>query len=134
MDRLASRKLQISEESKVIYEKADEMYNKLVEEITNILATEYLENGKIDPVVSVVRFFKGKGAKGYDPIKDVIVDEVVVSEDENNHVFHCSYDIDGSNAVARFFVEKLKDGKDNSPPAALPKPEEDAILNLRARR
>lgn len=150
MDRLASRKLQLSELQGKTYENANRVFDEYQNEITFLLAQEYLEKGKIDPRVSVVKFLKEKGAKGFiqktDPedstgVREIInpVDGIAVIEEDEEFVFPCLVEINGVSVIIKFIVEKIKE-KDNTKktkekePVKNSKETTEHLMNFRTRR
>lgn len=118
MDRVSSRKLHLSEESGKVYDKANALFDEVSNEITSLLAQEYLETGKIDPAESVTAFLMKRGAKGFDANTNEESEKVVATEDNDNHIFLCSFLVDEESVVARFMIEKIKDA--TASPAAAP--------------
>ena len=143
MDRLSSRKLQLSEESGKVYEKANVLFDEWQNSVVFELAKCYLENGKIEPEKQVIEFLNGKGAKGFNTETNEPVEDIVMTEIPDEWLFPYSFEIDGTQTGCVLRIEKIKDPQPQqeigvqmgpSPQLSLEKVEVDPILRARMAR
>ena len=153
MDRIASRKLHLSPEQAGVYDKANKLFDEHQNDVTFMLAQEYLEKGKIDPKASVVEFLKKKGIKGYKIVRDEQdggtrevyepTDEINVEEEKDHFAFPCLIEVDNNPVVVKILVEKMKgkEDKESKESKETPKDEkssqpnsEEHLINWRSRR
>ena len=134
MDRLASRMIQLSEDSSKTYEDASKLCDKLKSDTTEYLSQYFLEYSVIPSVDDISAFIRTKCHGGFDPETKKVTDKIFFADSPTHFVFHISLDVDKQIALATFRIEKEKKTevaaakKDEAPAEVNP------VANLRGSR
>lgn len=135
MDRLASRMIQLSEDSTKTYQEATAACDKIKTDTTEYLSQYFLEHSVIPSVDDISAFIRTKCHGGFDPATKQPTDRINFVDTPTHFQFHISIEVDKQIALATFRIEKEKKSDDKNKAATPAVAEEvNPVSGLRGRR